>query len=578
MLPSVLPTESDHVPVLADEVVATLDPRPGETVVDATFGAGGHAALLAARLRGDGKLIAIDRDPTVAPYFERVPPRDRACKARLLHGEFSTVARAARRQRRARPTSILLDLGVSSMQLDRPERGFSYAVDAPLDMRMDPSAELLGARARQRGRRARARRHLQALRRGALRRARSRARSSGGAASSRSSARASSSRRSRPRSPRRRASARGIRPSASSRRCASRSTTSSARSSARCRPRSRCCAPAAGSRVISFHSLEDRIVKRFLRAQEHGCTCPPDFPVCVCGSRADAARDAAARDPPVGGRGRAQPARAVGAPARGDEGWLAGSHAGRRPSPSRSPRRAPAARTQAREGAAGARPRRHPLDRGQRDSARGRRIRERGGAPAEPRARLGELASATKLRAENAALAVAALERARVVADPGAGREAARPRLRRSRPIRLRRTSRSSEATDKQANRRIRLLLAVFVLVFAATLARAVWLQGVHAAALGQHGRAPAPRDDHDPCRARDDLRPHGRPARDRRADDDGLRRPAPGRRSRARSPSPRTSCSASTRTRSTRSCSNKHDELRLRRSASPTRRRRRRS
>jgi 16S rRNA (cytosine1402-N4)-methyltransferase len=85
MLPSVLPTESDHVPVLADEVVAALDPRPGETVVDGTFGAGGHAALLAARLQGDGKLIAVDRDPTVAPYFERLR-RSTSAKVRLLHG------------------------------------------------------------------------------------------------------------------------------------------------------------------------------------------------------------------------------------------------------------------------------------------------------------------------------------------------------------------------------------------------------------------------------------------------------------------------------------------------------------
>ena len=129
MLPSVLPTEIDHVPVLADEIVATLDPRPGETVVDATFGAGGHAALLAARLRGDGKLIAIDRDPTVAPYFERVR-RASAVKSRLLHGEFSaTLLQLA--DNGVRADVVLLDLGVSSMQLDRPERGFSYAIDAP---------------------------------------------------------------------------------------------------------------------------------------------------------------------------------------------------------------------------------------------------------------------------------------------------------------------------------------------------------------------------------------------------------------------------------------------------------------
>src|SRR5262249_2503256 len=138
MLPSVLPTETDHVPVLAEEVVAALAPRPGETVIDATFGAGGHATMLAARLRGEGKLIAIDRDPTVTPYFERFR-RGTAATTRLLHGELPAgLGQLAENGREA--DAILLDLGVSSMQLDRPERGFSYAADAPLDMRMDPSA------------------------------------------------------------------------------------------------------------------------------------------------------------------------------------------------------------------------------------------------------------------------------------------------------------------------------------------------------------------------------------------------------------------------------------------------------
>src|SRR5881397_3862096 len=143
MLPSVLPTETDHVPVLADEVLATLAPRPGETIVDCTFGAGGHSTLLAARLRGDGKLIAIDRDPTVAPYFERLR-RSTSAKVRLLHGEFSQVL-VQLASNGVQADAILLDLGVSSMQLDRPERGFSYAVDAALDMRMDPSSETTAA-------------------------------------------------------------------------------------------------------------------------------------------------------------------------------------------------------------------------------------------------------------------------------------------------------------------------------------------------------------------------------------------------------------------------------------------------
>src|SRR5439155_24348482 len=128
------------VPVLSDEVLAALAPRPGETLIDCTFGAGGHSALLTARLRGQGKLIAIDRDPTVAPYFERLR-RGTAAKVRLLHGEFSTVLTQLA-ENGVRADAILLDLGVSSMQLDRPERGFSYAADAPLDMRMDPSQDV----------------------------------------------------------------------------------------------------------------------------------------------------------------------------------------------------------------------------------------------------------------------------------------------------------------------------------------------------------------------------------------------------------------------------------------------------
>ena len=141
MLPSVLqPNETDHVPVLAEEVRRLLAVRRGETVIDGTFGAGGHAALLARDLKGDGKLIAIDRDPTVRPYFERFR-RGVGVQARLLRGDFSVVLRQLA-DNGVRADAILLDLGVSSMQIDRPERGFSYAADAPLDMRMDPTGDL----------------------------------------------------------------------------------------------------------------------------------------------------------------------------------------------------------------------------------------------------------------------------------------------------------------------------------------------------------------------------------------------------------------------------------------------------
>src|ERR671922_968977 len=139
MLPNVLqPNSTDHVPVLADEVRELLAVQPGETVVDATFGAGGHAALLAADLRGEGRFVAIDRDPSVRPYFERFRRRA-GVQARFLRGDFSVVLRQLA-DNGVRVDAILLDLGVSSMQIDRPERGFSYAADAPLDMRMDPTA------------------------------------------------------------------------------------------------------------------------------------------------------------------------------------------------------------------------------------------------------------------------------------------------------------------------------------------------------------------------------------------------------------------------------------------------------
>src|SRR3954464_9748588 len=140
MLPNVLHDNgADHVPVLAEEVRDLLDVQPGETVVDATFGAGGHGAVLAAELRGRGRFIAVDRDPTVRPYFERFK-RHAGVQARFLRGEASVVlGQLADNDLRA--DAILLDLGVSSMQLDRPERGFSYAADAPLDTRMDTGGD-----------------------------------------------------------------------------------------------------------------------------------------------------------------------------------------------------------------------------------------------------------------------------------------------------------------------------------------------------------------------------------------------------------------------------------------------------
>jgi 16S rRNA (cytosine1402-N4)-methyltransferase len=281
MLPNALqPSEPDHVPVLAEEVRELLDVQPGDTVVDATFGAGGHATLLAADLKGEGKLIAVDRDPTVRPYFERF--RRRAGVAtRFLRGEASAVL-GQLADNDVRADAILFDLGVSSMQLDRPERGFSYASDAPLDMRMDTGAELS---ARELVNEASERELTKIFR------------SYGEERYARQIARAiARRRRSRPfertgelvetikgaiPAPARFGDGHPARRVFQALRIAVNEELEELEEAL----------PAAvdmlspGGRlaVISFHSLEDRIVKRFFRAQERGCICPPDLPICACG-------------------------------------------------------------------------------------------------------------------------------------------------------------------------------------------------------------------------------------------------------------------------------------------------------
>jgi len=281
MLPSVLPTEIDHVPVLADEVVATLDPRPGETIVDGTFGAGGHASLLASRLRSDGKLIAIDRDPSVAPYFARFK-REHGVKARLHHGEFSAVLRQLA-ENGVRADIVLLDLGVSSMQIDRPERGFSYAADAPLDMRMDTTAPVsareLVNEASERDltdifRRYGEERFARQIARAILKRRRD-------APLERTGELVEVIKQAIP-APARFGEGHPAKRVFQALRI---ETNDELGALERALPAAlEMLRPGGRLGVISFHSLEDRIVKQFLRKQEQGCTCPPDFPICVCGS------------------------------------------------------------------------------------------------------------------------------------------------------------------------------------------------------------------------------------------------------------------------------------------------------
>lgn len=125
-----------HVPVLLDEVLAALRPRPGEIGLDGTLGRGGHAAALAARVAPDGFVVGLDLDrEELARTTELL--RDRGALVRPRHGNFAGAAKALAAEGVAEVDFVLADLGVSSMQLDRPERGFSFKHDAPLDLRMD---------------------------------------------------------------------------------------------------------------------------------------------------------------------------------------------------------------------------------------------------------------------------------------------------------------------------------------------------------------------------------------------------------------------------------------------------------
>ena len=133
-----------HVPVLLEETVARLVTEPGGWYVDGTAGAGGHAAAILAAAGLDARLLALDRDAdalelaraALAPFGDRVV---------LERADFAGLAAVAARHGVREVRGVLLDLGVSSMQLDRPERGFSFLRDGPLDMRMDARQELTAA-------------------------------------------------------------------------------------------------------------------------------------------------------------------------------------------------------------------------------------------------------------------------------------------------------------------------------------------------------------------------------------------------------------------------------------------------
>jgi 16S rRNA (cytosine1402-N4)-methyltransferase len=287
MLPNVQRTDAaDHVPVLAEEVRELLDVQPGETIVDGTFGAGGHSRLLVTGLAGSGKLVAIDRDPTVRPYFDRVKASARGVHCRFLRGDYAVVL-SQLAGNGVRADAVLLDLGLSSMQLDRPERGFSYATDAPLDMRMDPSDEVSAADVlatyderelatifKKYGEE----RYAGPIARGIVRRRAEQPLERTGQLVDVVKASIPAPARFGDGHPAKRVF-QALRIEVNHELESLEVGLPAAFEMLR---------PGGRLAVISFHSLEDRIVKRFLRDRARGCTCPPELPICVCGKEPEA--------------------------------------------------------------------------------------------------------------------------------------------------------------------------------------------------------------------------------------------------------------------------------------------------
>ena len=282
---SVMPANAAiHDPVLAHEVVALLDVQPGMTVVDGTFGAGGHATMLAELMQGRGAYVAIDRDPSVENRARSFRASHPDMAVRLLKRDFVDAFRSLAIEN-VEADAILLDLGVSSMQIDQPDRGFSYAVDAPLDMRMDPrggdtAADLLANLSEREladmFSRYGEERYSRQISRAICRRRRERP-------YERSADLVDTIRHSIP-TPAQFGSGHPAKRVFQALRIAVNDELTMVEDGLDAAMH--ILKPGGRIAVISFHSLEDRIVKEKFRDASAPCTCPPDLPICGCAREA----------------------------------------------------------------------------------------------------------------------------------------------------------------------------------------------------------------------------------------------------------------------------------------------------
>jgi len=269
-----------HVPVLAGELIELLDPRPGSIAVDCTVGGGGHARLIAGRIGSGGTLIGIDRDPTAEERFEEMA-REVSCSTRFIRAPFAEGLELLREEG-LRADCVYFDLGTSAMQIDTWERGFSYAYDAPLDMRMDPDDELTAGEIVESWDQRRLARLFREF---------------GEERYSAQIARAIVAERERAAivttlelvevikaavpTPARFAGGHPAKRVFQALRIAVNDELDQLEAAL---PIAwEVLAPGGSLAAISFHSLEDRRVKQFLAARARGCICPPDLPVCGCG-------------------------------------------------------------------------------------------------------------------------------------------------------------------------------------------------------------------------------------------------------------------------------------------------------
>jgi len=274
-----------HIPVLAGELIALTEPRPGEVAVDCTFGGGGHARLIADCLGPAGTLIGIDRDPIAEERFAEISA-EVPCHTRFIRADFVSGL-SQLQQEGQRADLVYLDLGMSSMQVDTWARGFSYAYDAPLDMRMDPDDELTAQDIVNTWDERRLARLLREY--GEERYASQIAR---GIARARRRQELSSTHqlveviKSAVPVPAQFAGGHPARRTFQALRIAVNDELAQLDAAL----------PLAWDLLrtngrfaaISFHSLEDRRVKRFLVARARGCICPPEIPICVCGHEPEA--------------------------------------------------------------------------------------------------------------------------------------------------------------------------------------------------------------------------------------------------------------------------------------------------